>query len=121
MKDQRVAAFRKLLNSLVESLDARVRITRWRASETVPAPLEESASKLTERLGTANRLACDKYTGRPPVVACLDAMAGATKRLDAAYAEFRRLVDEGSAQREEAAVALDHEISGVKAESHSWS
>jgi hypothetical protein len=121
MKDVRVAAYRKLLNSLVESLDARVRITRWRPPETVPAPLEECASKLSERLGTANRLASDKYVGPPPVVACLDAMIGATRRLDAAYAEFRRHVDEGSSQSEEAAVALDHEISGVKAESHSWS
>jgi hypothetical protein len=121
MKDQRVAAFRKLLNSLVESLDATARITRWRASESVPEPLKESASKLVERLGSANRLASDRYTGPPPVVACLDAMIGATKRLDAAYAEFLRVGDEGSAQRQEAALVLDDEISGVKAESHSWS
>ena len=121
MKDQRVAAFRKLLNSLVESLDATARITRWRPSEAVPEPLRESAAKLVERLGTANRLASDRYTGPPPVVACLDAMVGATKRLDAAYAEFSRLMAEGSAHRLEAAIALDHEISGVKAESSSWS
>ena len=121
MKDLRVGAFRKLLNSLVESLDATARITRWRASETVPEPLRESASRLIERLGSANRLASDRYTGPPPVVACLDAMIGATKRLDAAYAEFLRGGDEGSAQRQEAALTLEDEISGVKAESHSWS
>ena len=121
MKDQRVASFRKLLNSLVESLDATVRINRWEGTETIPAPLQDSASKLLDRLGQANRYASDKYSGPPPVVACMNAMSVATKRLDAAYVEYRRHLGAAPAKRDEAAVAFDHEINGVRAESHTWS
>lgn len=90
MNDQRVAAFRKALNSLVESLDATVRVARWPAPEAIPAPLENSAAQLLDRLGCANRFAADRYHGAPPVVLCMTAMSAATRVLDAAYLEYRR-------------------------------
>jgi hypothetical protein len=121
MKDQRVAFFRKLLDSLVESLEATVRIARWHGEEAIPEPLQQSATKLLDRLGTANRLAADKYAGPPPVVACMAAMSSATQRLDFAYVEYRKHIDGKPEKREEAASALDAEVDIVKAESHRWS
>jgi len=121
MKDQRVAYFRKLLEQLLESLDATVRIARWQGPETIPEPLNVSAGKLLDRLGTANRLAADKYAGPPPVVACMSAMSSATQRLDAAYVEYRKSLEGTGAQKEEAAVLLDAELLSVKAESDRWS
>jgi len=120
MKDQRVAFFRTQLESLVESLAATVRITRWQGDEVIPEPLKKSASKLLDRLGTANRLAADKYAGPPPVVACITAMTGAAQRLDAAYVQYRHRIELTPAQRDEAAMALDVEIDGVKADAHRW-
>jgi hypothetical protein len=105
----------------MESLDATVRVTRWQGPEAVPAPLQESASKVLDCLGTANRYAADRYVGPPPVVASLTAMSAAAKQLDTAYVEYRKRVDGPLAQRDEALSALDHEIDGVKADSHRWS
>jgi hypothetical protein len=120
MNDQRVAAFRKVLNSLVESLDATVRVARWPGPEAVPTPLQNSASKLLEHLGSANRFASDRYLGSPPVVACMSAMSAATKVLDGAYVEYRRHLEGSHEEVDRAAMALDHEIDGVKATSHQW-
>ena len=120
MNDQRVTAFRKVLSSLVESLDATVRIARWSGPEAIPAPLEATASKLLDHLGSANRFAADRYSGAPPVVACMTAMSAATKVLDRAYVEYRRELEGGKQDRERAAMALDHEIDAVKATSHQW-
>jgi hypothetical protein len=120
MNDQRVAAFRAALTSLVESLDATVRVARWTGPEPVPAPLQNSAAKLLDRLGSANRFAADRYSGSPPVVACMSAMSADTKLLDAAYVEYRRHVTGSSEEREKAAAALDHEIDAVKATSARW-
>ena len=39
MNDQRVAAFRKALTSVLESLDATVRVDRWPGPEPIPPPL----------------------------------------------------------------------------------
>jgi hypothetical protein len=91
VKDLRVGAFRKVLESLVESLEATVRVARWSGPEAIPTPLENSASKLLDHLGSANRFAADRYLGSPPVVACMTAMSAATKVLDGAYVEYRRL------------------------------
>ena len=120
MNDQRVMAFRKVLTSLVESLDATVRVARWSGPEAVPTPLENSASKLLDHLGSANRFASDRYLGSPPVVACMTAMSAATKLLDGAYVEYRRHIDGQKGELDQAAAALDHEIDGVKATSHQW-
>lgn len=120
MNDQRVAAFRKTLTSLVESLDATVRVARWPAPEEIPAPLEKSAAKLLEHLGSANRFAADRYQGPPPVVGCLTAMSAATKALDAAYVEYRRHLEGSQEEQARAAMALDLEIDAVKATSAQW-
>ena len=120
MNDQRVTAFRKALNALVESLDATVRIARWSGPEEIPAPLQTTASKLLDHLGSANRFAADRYSGAPPVVACMTAMSAATKVLDKAYVEYRRHLEEWKAAVDQAAMALDHEIDSVKATSSQW-
>lgn len=120
MNDQRVAAFRKALASLLDSLDATVRVARWPGPEPVPAPLEQSAAKLLDNLGCANRFAADRYLGSPPVVECMSAMSAATKVLDAAYVEYRRHLTGSSEELAEAAMALDHEIDSVKATSARW-
>ena len=121
MNDLRVTAFRKALNALVESLDATVRVARWPGPEAIPAPLQNSASKLLDHLGSANRFAADRYVGPPPVVGCMTAMSAATKLLDAAYVEYRRHLDGSSEDVERAAMDLDHEIDAVKATSGQWS
>ena len=121
MNDQRVAAFRKALTGLMESLDATVRVARWPGPEAIPAPLEDSASKLLDRLGSANRFAADRYLGSAPVVTCMSAMSAATKDLDAAYVEYQRHLAGSSEELARAAMALDHEIDAVKATSARWS
>jgi hypothetical protein len=115
-----VTAFRKALDSLVESLDATVRVARWSGPEAVPAPLETTASKLLDHLGSANRFAANRYSGAPPVVASMTAMSAATKVLDEAYVEYRRHLEGGKDELDRAAMALDHEIDGVKATSSQW-
>lgn len=121
MNDLRVAAFRKALTGLLDSLDATVRVARWTGPDAVPAPLENSAAKLLDHLGAANRFAADRYLGAPPVVACMTAMSAATKVLDAAYVEYRRHLAGSSEELGRAAMALDHEIDAVKATSARWS
>lgn len=120
MNDQRVMAFRKVLNALVESLDATVRVARWSTPDAIPAPLKTSASKLLDHLGSANRFASDRYLGSAPMVACMNAMSVATKNLDRAYVEYRRHIEERKEDVDQAAKALDREIDGVKATSDQW-
>lgn len=120
MNDQRVTAFRKVLTSLVESLEATVRVARWSGPEAVPAPLASSAAKLLDHLGSANRFAADRYSGAPPVVACMSAMSAATKTLDRAYVEYRRHLEGAKEELDRAAMALDDEIGAVKATSGQW-
>lgn len=120
MNDQRVKAFRTTLTSLLESLDATVRIARWSGPEAIPAPLSNSASELLDHLGSANRFAADRYLGSPPVVARMTAMGEATKVLDGAYGEYRRHMDGQKQDLDQAAIALVHELDGVKATSHQW-
>ena len=120
MNDQRVRAFRTVLTSLVESLDATVRVARWSGPDAIPAPLQSSASKLLDHLGSATRFAADRYVGSPPVVGCMTAMSTATKALDGAYVEYRRHLGGKKEELERAAMALDHEIDAVKATSDQW-
>jgi hypothetical protein len=121
MNDQRIAYFRKALEALVDSLDATARLSRWDSSESAPEPLQESAAKLGERLGAANRLAGGKFVGATQVVASLTGMSDAIKRLDAAYVQYRHRIDAKPAERDDAVVALDGEIGNVKAEVEGWS
>jgi hypothetical protein len=116
MNDQRITYLRGALEVLVESLDATARISRWDTTEGAPEPLQQSAAKLGERLGAANRLASGKYVGAPAVVASLTVMSGAIRRLDAAYVQYRHRVASKPTEADEAAVALDAEIGSVKAE-----
>jgi len=120
VNDQRVTAFRKVLTSLLDSLDATVRVARWSGPEEIPAPLNRSASELLTHLGSANRFAADRYSGAPPVVACMTAMSAATNSLDTAYVEYRRQLGGEKGELDRAAMALDHEIDAVKATSHQW-
>jgi hypothetical protein len=120
MNDQRIAYFRGALNALVESLDATARISRWETGESAPEPLQQSAAKLTERLGAANRLASGKFVGPTPVVASLTGMSGAIKRLDAAYVQYRRRIDGAPGELGEAAGELDAEIDSVKTDVERW-
>jgi hypothetical protein len=116
MKDQRVTHFRGTLQALVESLDATARLSRWDDAETAPQPLQESAAKLGEHLGAANRLASCAVVGAPDVVASLGEMSSAIRRLDAAYARYRAQIAARPAEAVDAAVTLDEEIGGVRAE-----
>lgn len=120
MNDLRVKAFRTALTSLVESLEATVRVARWTGPDAIPGPLNDSASKLLGHLGSANRFAADRYNGPPPVIACMTAMSAATKTLDGAYVEYRRHIEGQKAELDAAAIALGHELDGVKATSSAW-
>ena len=113
MKDQRVETFRRALESLVESLEADVRVGRWEGPEAIPEPLQKCASRLAERLAAANRLASDRFVGSPAVVASLSAMCDAARRLDAAYVESRKSADSPSHDAD-AAMTLSREIDAVK-------
>jgi hypothetical protein len=119
MKDQRVDSFRRLLASLLESLEADVRLGRWEGPEEIPEPLQKSAARLVERLIEANRLASNRFVGSPAVVASLTAMSSAARRLDAAYVESRkRLGTPGSG--DEPAMMLSAEIEAVRADAGHW-
>ncbi len=120
MKDQRVTYLRGVLESLLESLDATVRIARWSGTESVPEPLEKSASQLLDRLGTANRLASGRFVGSPVVVSLMTTISGAIQRLDLAFVQYRRKMEGSQTSKDEAANALDAEIGAVKQDAHRW-
>jgi hypothetical protein len=120
-RDPRIAYFRGVLESLLESLDATVRLTRWRldGGEAPPEPLQKSAAQLLDRLGTANRIAAGRFVGSASVVANSDAIRQAIHDLDAAFVTYRRQL-ESSAGPDQAAMALDAEIGRVKLGAHDW-
>lgn len=115
MKDERVTFFRKTLEALIESLEATVRVSTWSGDESIPEPLKESASQLVARLGTANRLASDTFNGSGTDTARVGTMCAAMRRLDAAYVTYRQHIAT-PAERTEAAMTLDAEVTEVKAE-----
>ena len=118
-KDPRIATFRGALESLIESLDATVRIARWEAGgEPIPEPLRLSAAQLLDRLGSANRLAAGRFVGAPAVVATSDAIKEAVRDLDAAFVAYRKRAE--GAQREEAVIELDGEVGRIKLDAHRW-
>ena len=92
--DPRIVAFRSALESLIESLDATVRIARWETGvEPIPDPLRHSAEQLQDRLGSANRLASSKFVGAPAVVATSNAIKEAVRDLDTAFVAYRKRAD----------------------------
>ncbi len=118
-KDPRIATLRGALESLIESLDATVRVARWEAGgELIPEPLRLSAAQLNDRLGSANRLAADRFVGAPAVVATSDAIKEAIRGLDAAFVAYRKRADGG--EQEEAVIELDGEVGRIKLDAHRW-
>ena len=120
MRDRRVVFLRGVFDGLVESLDATLRISRWTGTDLVPDPLKAAAAALVDRLGTANRLAADRFAGSPHVVASMVEISGGIKRLDNAYVEFRRSLAGNPTQKDDGAVALDAELATVKSEASRW-
>jgi hypothetical protein len=120
-KDPRIVTFRSALESLIESLDATVRITRWRPADgEIPEPLERSAAQLEDRLGSATRLAAGRFVGAPAVVTTSSAIKEAVQELDAAFVAYRARVGEQASERDEAAIALDAVVGRVKNDAHRW-
>lgn len=118
-QDPRIVTFRGALESLIESLDATVRIARWEAGgEPIPEPLRQSAAQLQDRLGSANRLAAGRFVGAPAVVATSDAIKEAVRGLDAAFVEYLKRAEAG--QRDEAVIVLDGEVGRIKLDAHRW-
>jgi hypothetical protein len=121
-KDPRIVTFRGALESLIESLDATVRIVRWQggAGEAIPEPLQRSAAQLQDRLGSATRLAAGRFVGAPAVVNTSDAIKEAVQELDAAFVAYRKRFDGAASDRDEAAIALDAAVGRVKLDAHRW-
>jgi hypothetical protein len=119
--DPRIVTFRNALESLIESLDATVRIARWEpGGEPIPEPLRRSAAQLQERLGSANRLAGGRFVGAPAVVATSDAIKEAVRDLDAAFVAYRKRAEGAPDQREEAVIELDGAVGRIKLDAHRW-
>ena len=122
-KDPRIVTFRGALESLIESLDATVRIARWQGgveAEPIPEPLQRSAGRLQESLGSATRLAAGKFVGAPAVVVTSDAIREAVNELEGAFLAYRKRVDGVAGDRDEAAIALDAVVGRVKLDAHRW-
>ncbi len=111
MKDQRLQAFRTAVDSLSESLEALVRVSRWPNGDAPQEALSTAASKLVDRLGVASRLAATQFQGTPTDTLKVSAMCAAMKRLDAAYVIYRKRVTDSPAEKLDAASALELEIS----------
>lgn len=120
MKDQRVNVFRNAIDSLVESLDALVRVSRWTEADAPPDSLRTAASKLLDRLGAANRLAEGKFLGTPADANKVSAMCSAMKKLDVAYVTYRKRVTSTPNEVIDAATALELEISEATGAARSW-
>ena len=119
MRDQRLKVFRDAVDQLLESLDAHIRLARWDAKEPKPEPLVSTASKLIDRLGAAVRLSAARYQGPAADVAKVDAMRAAMKRLDSAYAAFRRATRDGG-EVVGAVGTLESEVGAVAGTSRAW-
>jgi hypothetical protein len=118
-KDPRIVTFRGALESLIESLDATVRIARWDVvGEPIPEPLRHSAARLQERLGSANRLAAGRFVGVPAIVVKSDAIMDAVRALDVALVAYRKRED--GSERAEAVNELDSEVGRIKLDAHLW-
>lgn len=116
MKDQRIAHYRAAFDSLAEALSATARVCRWEGPESAPEHLRQTATKVFDRLGTANRLTTGNLVGRPDVVARLTRIRTAIQRLDTAYVEYRRSETRTPAERAQAAATLELEIGDAETE-----
>jgi hypothetical protein len=119
MKDKRVIVFRTALEEVIESLDATLRVMRWDSGESVPEPLQESASRLVARLGAADRLASGVFKGTAADVQRVTAITESMKKLDAAYLAYRKKLGAGASEREKAAKALDALLDEIRSEGQS--
>src|SRR5690349_5162394 len=115
MKDRRLEVFRTAVFSLMESLDAVVRLSRWGEAEPPPEPLVAAEGKLLERLGAAERLSSAKFNGSPADAGRVTVLCAAMKRLDAAYLTYRKTVESSRENSEDAAALLEIEIAGTTA------
>jgi hypothetical protein len=118
MKDHRVQIFQKAVDGLIESLEAVIRLSRWSEGEPKPEPLVLAASKLLERLGTADRLSSANFQGPPADVAKVTVLRAAMSRLDAAYLTYRQQTEAARAGSNTAAIAasdLESEIASLTA------
>ena len=120
--DPRIVTFRGALESLLESLDATVRIARWQPVEGGPVPedLRRSAVQLQGRLGSATRLAAGKFADTGAVAEKSDAIKAAVRDLDEAFVAYRRRLDGAPRKRDEAALELDAVLGRVKGDAHRW-
>ena len=120
-KDPRIVTFRGALEALIDSLDATVRIARWEEGDgPIPEPLQRSAARLQENLGSATRLAAGKFVGAPAVVNVSDAIKEAIQELDAALVAYRKHLDGTAHEHGEAAMALDAVLGRVKLGAGRW-
>jgi hypothetical protein len=115
MKDARLKVFRGALDGLTESLEALVRVTRWSGTEVPPEPLRNAVSKLSERLGSAGRLASGAFVGTPADTTKVQAMCDTMKRLDSAYVAFRKQLEARPDKPGDAAERLEHDIAEATA------
>ncbi|MGD0675469.1 MAG: hypothetical protein ABSC94_08630 [Polyangiaceae bacterium] len=120
MKDQRIKVFRGAVDDLLESLEAHLRVSKWRDPDIVPEPLNVAATKLVQRLGVADRLASSVFVGTPADSNKVGAMCIAMKRLDAAYVSYRSQVDRAPHDHVTATVTLEAEIDDVRNRAHQW-
>jgi hypothetical protein len=120
MKDQRIKVFQAAVEGLLESLDAYARVERWKEPGELPEPLQVAATKLMDRLGTADRLASGVFVGRPADANKVTAMCSAMKRLDAAYVSYRHRVERAANGDAIATEALEAEIGEVRDGAHHW-
>jgi uncharacterized protein (DUF1800 family) len=119
MRDQRLQVFRKAIETLTESLEAVVRLSRWTGPEAKPEALVSAANKLQERLGAADRLAASHFNGPTADVAKVTAMRAAMKKLDAAYLAYMQQ-SSNAADRKAAADALESEIAATTTDAEAW-
>ena len=110
MKDQRLRAFKSTVESLVESLEALVRVSRWAGTDAPPKELTVAVSKLVDRLGVASRLSSTQFHGTVADTYKVTAMCTAMKRLDAAYVTFRKESASRPNHVSDAAATLELEI-----------
>jgi hypothetical protein len=120
MKDNRIKAFQKAIEALLESLDAYVRVERWSEPGEVPEPLKTAAAQLTDRLAMADRLVSGVFVGTPTDSNKVTAMCSAMRRLDAAFVTCRRQVERDPARGAIAWATLEAEIGEVRGSHDEW-
>lgn len=115
--ETRLAQSRLVLESLLESLDATVRISRLAVGENPTEPLVGMAASLIDRLGVASRMASARIFGPPAFVTSSQAIHSAVRDLEAALVRYRQQLPVSPV---DAANALDAEIGRVKLDAERW-